>query len=147
MEFLVQVMKIPGLLKARNPFSRMWCSAPRTPTLHTRELHHTEGVLKQSTDPLFHARPFQVVCFLPPDSVPTTAGTPSPRQWLLFDSHPRPQLGLAGASIRSFAGEDELVEALNVTFPAIDLGTDNVMASMYNMFDCVPLSMKNEEER
>lgn len=86
----------------------------------------------------------QVVCFLPPESIPATA---SARQWLLFDSHPRPQLGLAGASVRSFAGEDTLVEALNDIFPAIDLGTDNVMASMYNMFDAVPLSMKHEVER
>lgn len=88
----------------------------------------------------------QVVCFLPPEKQAendhASADVPTPR-WLLFDSHPRPQLGLVGASIRSFGGEESLVEALNDTFPAVDLGTDNVMASMYNMFDCVPLSLQS----
>lgn len=88
----------------------------------------------------------QVVCFLPPEnqaeSDDASADVPTPRQWLLFDSHPRPQQGLVGASVRSFGGEETLVEALNDTFPVVDLGTDNVAASMYNMFDCVPLSLQ-----
>lgn len=79
---------------------------------------------------------------MPPEGIPVTTGAPS--SWLLFDSHPRPQLGLVGASVRSFGGEDALIEALNDIFPAFDLGTeDNVMASMYNMFDCIPLSLKH----
>eukprot|EP00903_Cladosiphon_okamuranus_P019153 g17617.t2 len=79
--------------------------------------------------------PETVVCFLPPERNTETAGAPS--SWLLFDSHSRPQLGLAGASVRSFGGEDALIEALNDTFPSIDLGAEDsssVMASMYNIF-------------
>ncbi|CAN0094700.1 unnamed protein product [Ectocarpus sp. 12 AP-2014] len=90
--------------------------------------------------------PETVVCFLPAESQAgggaATTGAPSTRQWLLFDSHPRPQHGLVGASVRSFGAEGALVEALNDIFPVVDLGTDNVMSSMYNMFDCVPLSLK-----
>ncbi|CAM9443991.1 unnamed protein product [Pylaiella littoralis] len=85
--------------------------------------------------------PETVVCFLPPENQ-AESDARTPRQWLLFDSHPRPQQGLVGASVRSFGGEESLVEALNETFPAVDLGTNNVMASMYNMFDCVPLSLQ-----
>lgn len=82
-----------------------------------------------------------MVCFLPPEGNPATAGAPP--SWLLFDSHPRPQLGVTGASVRSFGGEDALTAALNDTFPSFDLGAeDGVMASMYNMFDCVPMSLK-----
>ncbi|CAN0200694.1 unnamed protein product [Ectocarpus sp. 6 AP-2014] len=90
--------------------------------------------------------PETVVCFLPAESQAeggaATTGAPSTRQWLLFDSHPRPQLGLFGASVRCFAAEEALVEALNDIFPAVDLGTDSVMSSMYNMFDCAPFSLK-----
>ncbi|CAM9901752.1 unnamed protein product [Ectocarpus sp. 4 AP-2014] len=96
--------------------------------------------------------PETVVCFLPAESQAgggaaigggaATTGAPSTRQWLLFDSHPRPQHGLVGASVRSFGAEGAVVEALNDIFPAVDLGTDSVMSSMYNMFDCVPLSLK-----
>ncbi|CAN0280746.1 unnamed protein product, partial [Laminaria digitata] len=67
-------------------------------------------------------------------------------QWLLFDSHPRPNLGLVGASVRSFGGEAALVEALTVIFPALDLGTDNVSANMYNMVDCTPMRLKGVAE-
>eukprot|EP00752_Nemacystus_decipiens_P007723 g6905.t1 len=77
--------------------------------------------------------PETVVCFLPPEGNPAIASAPS--SWLLFDSHPRPQLGLTGASVRSFGGQDALIEALNDTFPPFDLGAeDSVMASMYNIF-------------
>lgn len=80
----------------------------------------------------------------PADGDTATASGSPPRHWLLFDSHPRPQLGLVGASVRSFGSEAALVESLNDIFPAVDLGTDNVMASMYNMFDCVPLSLRRD---
>lgn len=88
----------------------------------------------------------QVVVFLPPDipeeSSGASADSPPPRRWLLFDSHPRAQLGLVGASVRSFAAKTALVAALTHAFPAIDLGTDDVVASMYNMVDCTPMSLK-----
>lgn len=98
-----------------------------------------------------HARYFavvQVLAFLPPEtqggtSVPGTADPPATGQWLLFDSHPRPQLGLVGASVRSFEGEAALVSALVHIFPAFDLGgADSVMANMYNMVDCTPLALR-----
>lgn len=85
------------------------------------------------------------MAFLPPDTGGETAGTeglPSHRQWLLFDSHPRPQLRMPGASVRSFEGELALVAALMQIFPALDLEGDNVMTSMYNMIDCTPLVLK-----
>lgn len=88
----------------------------------------------------------QVVAFLPADSQVhssgVTAASVSSRQWLLFDSHPRPHLGLVGASVRSFGGEVALVEALTAIFPPLDLGTDNVSANMYNMIDCTPMQLK-----
>lgn len=88
----------------------------------------------------------QVVAVLPPEN--DTNGEASAgnamarREWLLFDSHPRPQLGLMGASIQRFAGEPALVAALDLVFPALDVESDNVMASMYNMVDCTPLVLK-----
>ncbi|CAM9413225.1 unnamed protein product [Hapterophycus canaliculatus] len=92
--------------------------------------------------------PETVVCTLPPEILAqgdaSTGIECPPRLWLLFDSHPRPQLGLTGASARSFRSEEALVEALNDIFPAVDLGTNSVMASMYNMFDCVPLILRRE---
>lgn len=98
-----------------------------------------------------HARYFtavQVLAFLPPETQDGTSGSgtgdpPATGQWLLFDSHPRPQLGLVGASVRSFQGEAALVSALMHIFPAFDLGdADSVMANMYNMVDCTPLVLK-----
>lgn len=87
------------------------------------------------------------MAFLPSENGPGTnsagTGAPSaPRQWLLFDSHPRPQLGLTGASVQSFEGESALVAALSQIFPVVDLESDSVVASMYNMIDCTPLLLK-----
>lgn len=89
----------------------------------------------------------QVVAFLPPETQEGASagaeGPPATSQWLLFDSHPRPQLGLVGASVRSFQGDAALVAALVHVFPAFDLGgTDSVMENMYNMVDCTPLVLK-----
>lgn len=92
----------------------------------------------------------QVVAFLPADtqehSSGVTATSGSSQQWLLFDSHPRPHLGLVGASVRSFGSEVVLVEALTTIFPALDLGTDSVSANMYNMVDCTPMRLKEVAE-
>ncbi|CAM9977630.1 unnamed protein product [Scytosiphon promiscuus] len=90
--------------------------------------------------------PETVVCVLPVEvSSDGDARTASGSgQWSLFDSHPRPQLGLVGASVRSFGREEALVEALDDIFPAVELDTDSVMANMYNMFDCIPLSLRRE---
>lgn len=94
--------------------------------------------------------PETVVAFLPADihehSSGVTTTSDSSQQWLLFDSHPRPHLGLVGASVRSFGSEVALVEALTTIFPALDLGTDSVSANMYNMIDCTPMRLKEVAE-
>lgn len=87
----------------------------------------------------------QVVAFLPPGLNPSGATASSAgghQQWLLFDSHPRPQLGLTGAYVQIFDRKQALVEALSNIFPAVDVGTDSIMASMYNMVDGTPLTLK-----
>lgn len=93
----------------------------------------------------------QVVAFLPADNEEhgsgQTAASASSRQWILFDSHPRPHLGLVGASVRLFGREAALLAALTAIFPALDLGTDNVSANMYNMVDCTPMILKSVSGR
>lgn len=93
----------------------------------------------------------QVVAFLPVDDEEPgsgeTAAAASSRQWILFDSHPRPHLGLVGASVRLFGGKVALVAALATIFPALALGTDNVSVNMYNMVDCTPMVLKAVSER
>lgn len=87
----------------------------------------------------------QVVAFLPPDHGAGASSTGSSlpiRQWLLFDSHPRPQLGFTGASVQSFGDESSLAAALAQIFPAVDLDGDGGLTSMYNMLDCTPLMLK-----
>ncbi|CAM9159964.1 unnamed protein product [Ascophyllum nodosum] len=89
--------------------------------------------------------PETIVVFLPADpdvSGVASSGSSGPRQWLLFDSHPRPQVGLTGAHVQSFGRQAALVEGLNDIFPPFDVGTDSVMASMYNMVDCTPLTLR-----
>lgn len=106
----------------------------------------TDSILTLSTS----CSAVQVVAFLPADSQEhssgETAASVSSQQWLLFDSHPRPHLGLVGASVRSFGEEVALVEALTAIFPALDLGIDSVSANMYNMVDCTPMRLKEVAE-
>lgn len=101
----------------------------------------------------------QVVAFLPPDEdIGTHAhgtqgeaaeggprGSAASQHWLLFDSHPRPQLGLTGASVQRFGEESALLAALVQIFPAVEVEAGNVLASMYNMVDCTPLVLRGAE--
>lgn len=65
-------------------------------------------------------------------------------QFVLIDSHPRPQLGAENAYAKTHSSLDDLVMCLQAIFPPTELGPDipEMMAMMYNSFDLYPLGLK-----
>lgn len=89
------------------------------------------------------ARPFSVIITKPPETVCCVI-CPNNTTYL-FDSHPRPQLGLAeGASLVIGTSVESLALRLQSTFPYFDLGgggegegqgEDSLASQMYNLID------------
>lgn len=75
--------------------------------------------------------PETVVCFVHPGG-----------SIAIFDSHPRPTLGIEGAYVSGFSSIKAAAAFLRKIFPAVgDLG-DSYMAQMYNSFDLTVLRRK-----
>lgn len=75
--------------------------------------------------------PETVVCFVHPNG-----------SVALFDSHPRPTLGVEGAYVSGFSSVKAAAAFLRTIFPAVGGLGDSYMAQMYNSFDLTVLRRK-----
>jgi hypothetical protein len=114
------------------------------------DANNPQGLLQQLTDcrsatgwtcVLITKTPETVLVCLPPYSS-NNAGT---EDFLLLDSHPRPQqFGAQGSYARIHDSMQGLAQSLSSIFPVTDLGPDipEMMAIMYNSFDLYPLQLQ-----
>ena len=79
-----------------------------------------------------------VACVItkPPETLALFMAT-SGRMWI-FDSHPRPHFGMAGAHLVEFASIPDCAGWLRTIFPGTDVG-GGLMAALYNSFELTPI--------
>lgn len=66
--------------------------------------------------------------------------------YILFDSHPRPQMGSSGCYARFHSSIDDLLQYLKQIFPITNVeGMGLLMTEMYNSFDAYPLHKPDEK--
>lgn len=91
--------------------------------------------------------PETVTIFLPPTELTNVAGNEVFNKYVLFDSHPRPQLfsHAHGSYLMICNTLNDLVKVLDKLFPEMDLGTDvgEIMSIMYNSFDMYAFQLKS----
>ncbi len=92
---------------------------------------------RESCDPNKHigliiTKTPETVCVV----LPPTSRAPAESQWMIFDSHSRPQFGYAGAYVITSNSEEDIVNHLLMLFPAIEFDRDADLAQLqYNMFE------------
>jgi len=88
--------------------------------------------------------PETVLVLLPPLTSLCSSSLPN-KNYVLIDSHPRPQFSASGAYAILHPSLESLVHSLSIIFPATDLGPDvsEVIAMMYNSFDLYSFQSKN----